>query len=105
MSGGAYNYIYQRDVMDLLERKEELYDIIKSLNQHGYDDIAEDTKELFYKIGDIKNKIQEVERYREALENVFKAVEWYESGDYSKDTMIEILEGYRKSKLNKILMI
>lgn len=30
------------------------------------------------------------------LEPAFHAVEWYESGDYSKETMIEVLEKYRK---------
>lgn len=104
MSGGAYYYVYCRDVIDLLERRGELYEIIKSLNRYDYEDIAKDTQEFIHRIENIKTQIQEAEKYRKTLKNVFKAVEWYESGDYSKDTMIEILEGYRKSKLKKILM-
>lgn len=98
MSGGAFNYVCFRETIELIERKSELYEIIDSLVQYGYEDLAEDVKELIQRINKLKEKVNDVERYRETLEPILKAVEWYESGDYGKDTMIKVFEEYIKSK-------
>ena len=68
----------------------------ESLIKYGYEDIAKDTQRLIEYIKSAKCTIGTL---KEILEPVFHAVEWYESADYSKETMIEILEKYRRKEL------
>lgn len=105
MSGGAFNYLCYMEASELLNSKEELTSMVGSLRKYGYPDIAEDAIELIRKIEEVKKIMGAADEYRESLEDVFHAVEWYESADYSKETMLEVLEEYRvkhKEDINDI---
>lgn len=95
MSGGAFNYLCFVEPGDLIGHREELQDMAESLDKYGYPDIAQDTTKLIQKLDEINDLI---EQEKEALEDVFHAVEWYESCDYNKEQMIAVLERYRESK-------
>lgn len=95
LSGGSYNYLCYRSVEELITRSDELNDMRDALIKSGYTDIAKDTQRLIEYIESAKVRIEVL---FEQLEPVFHAVEWHESSDYCKDTMIKVLEKYRGGK-------
>lgn len=95
MSGGSFNYLYCRNTDDLMKDTSDLEDMRKSLISYGYEDIAKDTQRL---IEYIKSAECVIGTLKNMLEPVFHAVEWYESGDYGKEKMIEVLEKYRRKE-------
>lgn len=96
MSGGAFNYLCYKEIEEIFNHTGDLEDMRESLIKYGYEDIAKDTQRLIEYIKSAKCTIGTL---KEMLEPVFHAVEWYESADYGKDTMIEILEKYRRKEL------
>ncbi len=99
MSGGSFNYLYaKKHIEDLANEKDELEKMREALIKYGYEDIAKDTQRL---IEYIKSAECTVETLADMLEEVFHAVEWYESADYGETTMIAILEKYRLKKGTK----
>ena len=98
MSGGSFNYLCYKETEDLFNRISDLEDMRESLIKYGYEDIAKDTQRL---IEYIKSAECVIGTLKDMLKPVFHAVEWYESADYSKETMIEILEKYRRKELER----
>lgn len=98
MSGGSFDYLCYEETEDLFNRISDLEDMRESLIKYGYEDIAKDTQRL---IEYIKSAECVIGALKDMLEPVFHAVEWYESADYGKDTMIEILEKYRRKELER----
>lgn len=95
MSGGSFNYLYCKDIEDLMNSERDLADMREILIKYGYEDIAKDAQRLIEYIKSAKCTIGTL---AEMLEPVFHAVEWYESADYSKETMIKVLEKYRNKE-------
>lgn len=100
MSGGGFGYLYSREVDELIQYSsiEMLEDMADYLNSTGYEDVAKDTRRLVEYI--ISAKIR-IETLHEMLSHVFKAVEWYESGDSGKDSVDKAIEEYRRGKAVK----
>lgn len=96
MSGGSFNYLCHKEAEDLFNHISDLENMRESLIKYGYEDIAKDTQRLIEYIKSAKCVIGTL---KDMLEPVFHAIEWYESADYSKETMIEILEKYRRKEL------
>lgn len=96
LSGGSFNYLCYKDVPDLMNPSSisELESMALYLMNIGYEDIAKDTKRL---IEYIKSASLTIEVLSQQLNDVFHAVEWYESGDWGRDGCIEELEKYRKN--------
>lgn len=94
MSGGSHNYLYNKEASELFEwgGVETLDYMATSMINHGAIDIAKDTLRL-------KNYIEQtltrIEVMQEALRDVFKAVEWYESADIGRESMEKVFEEYR----------
>lgn len=95
MSGGSFNYLYCRDIDELMNNTSDLEEMRDYLISYGYEDIAKDTQRL---IEYIKSAECVIGTLKDMLEPVFHAVEWYESGDYGKEKMIEVLEKYRRKE-------
>ena len=94
MSGGSFNYLcYTHEAEEIMGRVDELEGMREYLIKYGYEDIAKDTQRL---IEYIKSSKIVIETLNDMLSDVFHAVEWYESGDYGKDTMEKEFEKYRK---------
>ena len=99
MSGGSWDYLYCKDVDELMNGSaiELLQDMSDRLVALGYTDVAEDTQRLteYIKSANIR-----IETLFEMLSPVFKAVEWFDSGDYGKETLNNEVLKYRKSNLD-----
>jgi len=96
MSGGSFNYLYcKENIDDLLYHTDDLDNMREALIKYGYEDIAKDTQRL---IEYIKSAEVRVTVLAKKLQGVFKAVEYYESSDWGKDTMLKKLEEYRNGQ-------
>lgn len=99
MSGGSFGYLCYKDVSELMKPSgiSELESMVQHLQAYGYEDIARDTQRL---IEYIQSASIRIEVLSENLNGVFHAVEWHESGDIRRDTMIAELEKYRNGGAN-----
>lgn len=99
LSGGSFDYLCYKDVPELMNSSSiaNLESMVQHLQEYGYEDIARDTKRL---IEYIQSASIRIEVLSENLNDVFHAVEWHESGDISRETMIERLENYRNGGAN-----
>lgn len=77
-----------------IELLEEMADY---LNQNGYKDVAKDTRRL---VEYIKSAKIRVETLFETLSPVFKAVEWFDSGDWGEETLNNEILKYRNARLD-----
>jgi hypothetical protein len=79
MSGGAYNYLYSHVRQGGLGGYlEELGEMRARLEASGYEAPARATREVI-------RALNGAERMAGALERVWHAVEWCDSGDYGED--------------------
>lgn len=99
LSGGSFDYLCYKDVPELMSSSSiaNLESMVQHLQEYGYEDIARDTQRL---IEYIQSASIRIEVLSENLNDVFHAVEWHESGDISRETMIERLENYRNGGAN-----
>nr|DAX77597.1 MAG TPA: hypothetical protein [Bacteriophage sp.] len=99
LSGGSFDYLCYEDVPELMNSSSiaNLESMVQHLQEYGYEDIARDTQRL---IEYIQSASIRIEVLSENLNDVFHAVEWHESGDISRETMIERLENYRNGGAN-----
>jgi hypothetical protein len=95
MSGGSYNYLYCKDSSDLLagSSDEELQQMSDRLAELGYaKDAASETQYLLLTIRQCRNRI---ETSRKRLEQLWKAIEYWDSNDSSEQSFKEELNKYR----------
>jgi len=95
MSGGAYEYLYvwAGDLEELIKRRVVLEAMSERLSGLPYaKDAALETERLLSMIQ--RFEIQ-VRARGEALTDVWHAVEWWDSADYSEDQVKEALARYR----------
>lgn len=94
MSGGSYNYVHNViDLADLLNQENDLRDMADRLAGLGYaEDAARETEELLLMLRQWKIRA-DVRLQR--LSPVWKAVEWWDSCDYSEEQVRQALEKYR----------
>ena len=92
MSGGSLNYLCYKGPAQLFDSIADMVYAEQLLLAEGYKDIAKDVRRLIEYVLTAENRIQVL---RDKLEPVFHAIEWYESSDYSKSTMLKELNKYR----------
>lgn len=99
LSGGSFDYLCYKDVPEIMNSSSiaNLESMVQHLQEYGYEDIARDTQRLIEYIHSASIRIEVLS---ENLNGVFHAVEWHESGDISRETMIERLENYRNGGAN-----
>lgn len=99
MSGGSWNYLYNKDIDELMNGSstEILQDMADRLNSAGFEDVAKDTQRL---VEYIKSASIRIETLFETLSPVFKAVEWFDSGDWGEETLNNEVLKYRKSNID-----
>lgn len=95
MSGGSYNYLYCKDVPELMNEVSCLEDMTDFLVLNNYHDVAMDMRRLVEYIKTAENRITVLS---EQLKGVMKAVEYYESCDYGRDDLDKAIEKYRKGE-------
>ena len=99
MSGGSWDYLYSKDIDELMNGSsaESLQDMADRLNSAGFEDVAKDTQRL---VEYIKSASIRIETLFEGLSPVFKAVEWFDSGDWGKETLNNEILKYRNARLD-----
>lgn len=99
MSGGSWDYLYSKNIDELMNGSstELLQDMADRLNSAGFEDVAKDTQRL---VEYIKSASIRIETLFEVLSPVFKAVEWFDSGDWGKEALNNEVLKYRKSNID-----
>jgi len=94
MSGGSYDYLCFKQADDLFQMEEKLQAMADRLAALGYaEDAAKETTSVLLQVRQARVRLQaRIER----LQHVWRAVEWWDSGDTSEDAVKEALEDYRK---------
>lgn len=96
MSGGSYNYIcYDWKFFDRVEIPwSDTEEMAARLEELGYaDDAAAATRDIIKQFNDARDKLFEEHA---KLSGVWKAVEWYDSGDGREDSIKAELAEYRR---------
>lgn len=93
MSGGSFNYLYQAEFGfqrrdDLVAMRNELHAITRDINVPARERQLADF--AYNETADLLEQLEPSESLRE----VWRAVEWWRSCDYSKDQVIEALSNY-----------
>lgn len=93
MSGSSYDYLYSKDVEDLLHMQETIQNMADRLAGLGYaSDAAKETQELLLTLRQFENRISAM---KERLSDVWHSVEWWDSCDSGEDSVKNALEKYR----------
>lgn len=96
MSGGSLNYLCYKEPKQLFDHIDDMEEVEFVLLRAGYADIAKDVRRLIEYVKTAENRISVL---RDKLENVFHAVEWYCSADYSRDSLIAAFDLYREEQI------
>lgn len=89
MSGGSWDYMYSWDQLTFLERREDVARMAKRLTEKGHVDAARALEE-FYCV--LQHAAIQIDARKTALRDVFHAVEWHDSGDYSEEDLAEAVK-------------
>ena len=94
MSGGSYNYLCYKEAYDIHERINELQEMGDRLAELGFKDAALETESIILILKAFEIRLQaRINRLRD----VWKAVEWMDSGDSGIDYVNDEVEKYRES--------
>jgi hypothetical protein len=96
MSGGSYDYLYIKDIDELLHshHQENIEGMAARLAGLGYaQDAAEETESVLLILRQFQVRMQ---ARLNRLSGVWKAVEWWDSCDWNEDSVKEALAEYRK---------
>lgn len=101
MSGGTYDYLCFTGMPEIIERTGDMERIEERLSQLGEIDIAQDIHEL---VICCKKARYQISAMFDRLQDVFYAVEWYDSGDWNEEELKKELDKYKieKGKQNEI---
>jgi hypothetical protein len=93
MSGGSYDYLCYKEAGDLIDHESTLQEMADRLAGLGYAaDAAHETQHLLLTIRQFKNRIATM-KWR--LCGVWKAIEWWDSGDSGEERVKDELAKYR----------
>lgn len=93
MSGGSYDYLYSKDVSDLVNSRSTLDDMASRLQGLGYaNDAAKETLSILHSIEHFQTRM---ENRLSRLSGVWKAVEWWDSCDTGSEYLDDELKKYR----------
>ena len=95
MSGGSWNYLYNKDIDDLIRNTDLLQNMANRLAGLGYaTDCAKETQELLLIIRQFMNHAEAI---KDRLATIWKSIEWWDSCDSGEDEFIEELRKYRNT--------
>jgi len=86
LSGGSYNYLYCH-VNGLDQQREDIERMARRLEEGGYYAPARATRNVLVLLNG-------AERAAQALEDVWAAVEWVDSGDGGEDQIVKAAEAF-----------
>lgn len=100
MSGGSFNYLYCREVDDMVDRDDtDLADMRAELTARpgaalaveGIDMLRAQLLILRQEREAQRLREREVDAFKGRLNDVFRAVEWWRSADWGEDRVVEAL--------------
>jgi hypothetical protein len=94
MSGGSFEYMYIKDVEDLINRNDLLERMRDALIEFGAEDAARETEEFRLFLRQIEAR---TDVYMKRLGPVWHAVEWKVSCDWGMDQLLQKIHEYRGS--------
>jgi hypothetical protein len=93
VSGGSFEYLcYCDDLSDLMGKRHYLGQMVDALAIHGAEDAAAETENLRALLAQTNVR---VEVALKRLAPVWKAMEWWQSGDYGENQFHESVAEYR----------
>lgn len=93
MSGGSYNYLYCKDIDDIISMETELTWMQDRLDGIYYAyDVAEEMEKFR---GYIKTFKLEMQKEIDRMRNIWRAIEMWDSYDSSEDEFKKALEEHR----------
>jgi hypothetical protein len=98
MSGGSFNYLFCKDAPDFFgyAPREDLERMAAALTDAGdAEDAARETEEILAIIAGTERR---VDARLERLRGVWKAMEWWKSGDGGEDGLRAALTKYREGQ-------
>jgi hypothetical protein len=95
MSGGSYSYLHRALWLDLMVKQlDDLEEMAERLEGLGYAaDTAWETRQLLLTLRSA-SALTDVTTQR--MFEVWKAVEWWDSGDWGEDSVVDALTAYRE---------
>jgi hypothetical protein len=95
MSGGSFNYLCFKEDEDLFNQStlNEIENMASRLLELGFEDAAKETLNLKYTI---QQSLARSQVMKDRLEDVWKAVEWFDSSDSSLEKVEQEIQKYRK---------
>ena len=93
MSGGSYNYLCYKESYDIHERIDELNQMRDRLIELGFTDAAGETESVLLMLRSFEVRLQtRINR----LKDIWRAVEWMDSGDSGLDSVKKTIDKYRE---------
>lgn len=93
MSGGSFNYLFTKSPEDLIRAETTIRAMADALDELGYaEDAAAETRRVLMLVAAYRRAM--IRKLRR-LEGVWQAVEYYRSGDWTEQEVLEALEAYR----------
>lgn len=89
MSGGSFNYLHNVSPDDLDHRIEDLESMSRALSEMGFYEISKKFNDF---IKELEKMRQKKEDFLIKYDGVMKAVEWYYSADWSKESVAEAVK-------------
>lgn len=100
MSGGSLDYLFSKEPEELFYATYSLEQAEKYLIECGAVDVAKDVRRLIEYVLSARNRIEVMQ---ENLREVFKAIEWEQSGDSGKDRVDRAIAAYRDDRARNII--
>lgn len=98
MSGGSFYYLYSKTAAEVLSGGSSMDELLEKMRygllECGHQDAAERVGQLITVCQHARDTVGHDMR---ELEEIMKAVEWWQNGDWGRDRVAEAVEKWRKS--------
>lgn len=96
MSGGSFNYVSSKSVEELITSyDDDVRDMIRELIIHGAKDVADASEALRQ---DLRRTSESLADRLNALQPIWHALEWWQSGDWGRDRFDEEVAEWRANQ-------
>ena len=85
MSGGSWNYMYSKEVDDILNMGSDLEEMKNRLEKEGALLVENDIKSLLSVIDVIQSHKDDADEILSRIRMVMKSLEWWDSSDWGKE--------------------
>ena len=96
MSGGSFEYMFSKDIEDLVSPalQEDLERMADTLDGYGFLNASQETRTFIGGVKHLHGLIASLEKDADRLRDVWQAVEWYTSGDIGNEELERRLRSF-----------